>query len=334
MNSTQMLNDTVERKIRLKVKDLNGVVYLKIAAVNFNAVFANIGENLKQVTNYVKQASDLGVELILFPEFFTSSMGRAEVMLDVAVNSDHVEEILLQLAIQHHIIIGGSYILFDGRDSYNLFQLVFPDGSIFSHKKDIPTIVENCYYTYGDENNILKTPIGDIGVALCWEMNRYDTLKRMSEKVDFVLAGSCWEDLREGAPLREYNKQFALQTPVTFAKLLHTPVIHSNHCGKVTAVDFYDEKNPFTFQMIGAAQIIDENGNVIARLPYDESEGMIISEISLEKGKRRPADINHNKYWIEEMQYPYIYAWENYSSICREYYKNVVKPYYNEKCRV
>lgn len=320
--------------IRCLTKNLNGVVYLKIAAVNFNAVFADIDENIKQVSNYVKQASDLGIELILFPEFFTSSMGRAEVMLDVAVKSGHVEKVLLQLANQYHIIIGGSYILFDGKDSYNLFQLVFPDGSIFSHKKDIPTIVENCYYTYGDENNILKTPIGDIGVALCWEMNRYDTLKRLSEKVDIVLAGSCWEDLREGAPLRQYNRQFALKTPLTFAKLLHVPVIHSNHCGKVTAVDFYDEKNPFTFQMVGAAQIIDESGNVIAKRSFDEGEGMVISEISWGEGKRKPADIDYNKYWIEDMQEPYIYAWENYSSICKDYYNNVAKPYYLDKYHV
>jgi predicted amidohydrolase len=304
---------------------------LKIAAVNFNAVFATVDENIKQVISYVKKAADLGVELILFPEFFTSSMGRAEAMLDVAVKSSHVEGILLQLTQQHNIIIGGSYILFDGKDAHNLFQLVFPDGKIFSHKKDIPTIAENCYYTRGDENNILKTPIGDIGVALCWEMNRYDTLMRLSQKVDLVLAGSCWEDLREGAPLRQYNKEFALQTPVTFAKLLHVPVIHSNHCGKVTAVDFYDEKNPFTFQMVGAAQIIDENGNIIARKSFDEGEGMVISEISLDKGKRRTADISCDKYWVEDMQEPYIYAWENYSCICEDYYNKVANPYYKVK---
>jgi predicted amidohydrolase len=302
---------------------------MKIAAVNFNAIFANVDENIKQVINYAKQASDLGVELILFPEFFTSSMGRAEMMLDVAIKSGHVEDVLLQLAAQYNIIIGGSYILFDGKDSHNLFQLVFPDGSIYSHKKDIPTIAENCYYTNGDEDNILKTPIGDIGVALCWEMNRYDTLKRLSQKVDIVLAGSCWEDLRHGAPLRQYNKKFALQVPVTFARLLHVPVIHSNHCGKVTAVDFYDEQNPFTFQMVGATQIIDENGNIIARQAFDEGEGMVISEVRLDGRNRKLADINDNKYWIEDMPSPYIYAWENYTRTCKDYYNNVAKTYYN-----
>ena len=307
---------------------------MKIAAVNFNAVFADVDENIKQVINYIKQATDLGVELILFPEFFTSSIGRSTKMLNVPIKSDYVKDLLVQLSSQYNIIIGGSYLLFDGKDSHNLFQLVFPDGNIFSHKKDIPTTAENCYYTCGDEDNILKTPIGDIGVALCWEMLRYDTLKRLSQKVDIVLAGSCWEDLRDGAPLRQYNKQFALQTPVTFARLLHVPVIHSNHCGKVTAVDFYDEKNPFTFQMVGATQMIDENGNIIARRSFDDGEGMIISEFSLDKSKRKPANIKYNKYWIEDMPDPYIYAWENYNRTCEAYYYNTAKPYYNDNYKV
>jgi predicted amidohydrolase len=307
---------------------------MKIAAVNFNAIFADVDENIKQVINYIKQAKDRGIELILFPEFFTSSIGRCSKMLDVPIKSDYVKDLLLQQAAQYNIIIGGSYLLFDGKDSHNVFQLVFPDGRTFSHKKDIPTIAENCYYTYGDKDNILRTPIGDIGVALCWEMIRYDTLKRLSQKVDIVLAGSCWEDLRDGAPLREHNKQFALQTPVTFARLLHVPVIHSNHCGKVTAVDFYDEKNPFTFQMVGATQMIDENGNIIARRLFDEGEGMIISEFSLDKAKRKPANINYNKYWIEDMPSPYIYAWENYNPICEAYYNNTAKSYYKDNYRV
>ena len=303
---------------------------MKMAAVNFNAVFANVDENLKQVINYIKQAADLGVELILFPEFFTSSIGRSTKMLDVPIKSNHVEGLLKQLAAQYNMIIGGSYLLYNGKDSYNLFKLIFPDGNIFSHKKDIPTIAENCYYTRGDENNILRTPIGDIGVALCWEMLRYDTLKRLSQKVDIVLAGSCWEDLRDGAPLKQYNKQFALQTPATFAKLLHVPVIHSNHCGKVTAVDFYDEKNPFTFQMVGAAQMIDGDGNIIERWSFDEGEGIIISEFSLDNSKRITADINYNKYWIEDMPDPYLYAWENFNRTCEAYYNDTAKPYYHD----
>lgn len=202
---------------------------MKIAAVNFNAAFADIEKNMLQVDIYVRKAAALNVDLILFPEFFTSSMALSTRILDVPIHSDDIEERLQRLSSQYNIIIGGSYLLFDGNNSYNLFQLIFPDGNIFSHKKDIPSLIENCYYVNGDSDNVLHTPIGDIGVALCWEMVRYDTLKRLSQEVDFVLAGTCWADLRDGAPLKQYNRKFALQTPVTFAKSLHVPVIHSNH---------------------------------------------------------------------------------------------------------
>lgn len=73
---------------------------MKIAAVNFNAVFANVDENMKQVINYIKQAANSGVELILFPEFFTSSMGRSTKMLDVPIKSNHVKGILIQSEIK------------------------------------------------------------------------------------------------------------------------------------------------------------------------------------------------------------------------------------------
>ena len=82
------------------------------------------------------------------------------------------------------------------------FSLTFPDGQVFTHSKDIPTVFEHFCYTYGDRNNVLETPIGNIGVALCWEQIRYDTVRRMAGKVDLILAGSCWwgwcsDDLKE-----------------------------------------------------------------------------------------------------------------------------------------
>ena len=108
-------------------------------------------------------------------------------------------------------MLGGSFLEFDGANAYNLFLLVLPDGTSYEHRKDIPTQFENCYYTKGDEENVLITPYGNIGVALCWEMIRQDTLSRLQGKADIILAGSCWWDLPvdagpEREPLRRYNQ--------------------------------------------------------------------------------------------------------------------------------
>jgi len=309
---------------------------MKIAAVNFNATFADVEANLEKVAYYVQEAAMQGAELVLFPEFFPSAIGFSEKMLDVPIHSANIQRFLQELASKHNVIIGGSYLSFNGKETHNLFQMVFPYGSIFSHRKDIPTIAENCYYTTGDENHVFHTPIGDIGVALCWEMVRNDTLKRLSGRVDLVLAASCWADLPEGAPLGEYNRAFTYKTPAEFAKRLHTPVIHSNHCGTIDAVafDYPSDDRIRTFQMIGATQMVDEDGRIIAQRTFDEGEGLIFSEFDLNRAERKPADIDGSKYWIEDLPGPYLYSWEIFGEEGRAYYENIARPYYIENKKI
>ncbi|MCC8166207.1 MAG: carbon-nitrogen hydrolase family protein [Planctomycetes bacterium] len=304
---------------------------MKIAAVNFDASFAQVDENLARAGHFIEQAATDGAELVLLPEFFTSSMGYSERMLDVAVTGQVVEDWLKEVSRKYGVIVGGSSLSFDGRDAHNLFQLVEPDGTSHSHSKDIPTLVENCYYAPGDTEHILHTSFGDIGVALCWEMVRQDTLRRLSGKVDIVLAGMCWADLPDwdgGAELKRYNRDFARRTPIRFAELVKAPVIHANHCGTIRACDFPDDKKAHTLQMIGATQIIAADGRVLAERRFDEGAGVITADISWEGGKREPAVIEEGRYWLEDMPEPYLYSWQNNNRIGTEYYNRHAKPYY------
>mgnify|MGYP000424574917 CR=1 FL=1 len=306
---------------------------VKIAAIQLNANFADIQSNLIQSESYIRQAALSGAELVLLPEFFTSAIGFSEQMLNVAIQNKQVQDWLRKLAAECGVIIGGSYIAFDGEDAFNLFNLVFPGGEIFEHKKDIPTQFENCYYTNGDENNVLITPVGRFGIALCWEMIRYDTLKRITGKVDLVLSGSCWWDLPIDAPpkresLRQYNRNLALEAPVTLAKLLGVPVVHANHCGKVTAFHFPDADTMQTRPFVGAAQIVDGNGHVLARRTFSEGGGLVISDIPWVADGRKRANDFPSRYWVFDLPDSYIQAWETVNPQGRQYYETVALPYY------
>ncbi len=306
---------------------------LKISVAQFNCAFADVPSNLAKIRSLVIQASKEGMELILFPEFCTSAIGYSKEMLKVGVQGEMTRTTLQKLSHEFHIIIGGSYLLFDGTDCYNSFDLFFPNGEIYSHKKDIPTQFENCYYTKGDANHILHTPIGNIGVALCWEMIRYDTIKRLSEQADIILAGSCWWDLPDDAPssrepLRKYNQKLALETPVTFAKLLHTPVVHASHCGKITAFNFPSENQMKTRQLVGASQIIDEQGNILARRNFDEGEGLIFADIDICKHLKSPSNMMNDSYWIPNLPDTYIKAWNEMNPLGECYYQQHALPYY------
>ena len=306
---------------------------MKIAAIQLNVVLGDVTTNLKKVENYIIQAANSGAELVLLPEFFSSAIGFTPKMLDVAIKNNNVSIFLQRLSKRYHIIIGGSYLKFNGAHTHNQFELIFPTGELFVHKKDIPTQFENCYYTNGDDNHILNTPIGNIGVALCWEMLRYDTLKRLSKKVDIVLCGSCWWDLPKEAPserepLRKYNQKLALETPVTFAKLIHVPVIHASHCGAIISFNFPKEDALQTRQFVGGTQIIDKDGNIIARRKFDEGEGILLENISYETTNHKSADLLDDRYWIPNLPESYIHAWETINPMAKIYYENVSLPYY------
>jgi len=308
---------------------------MKIAAIQMDAVFADVSANLVKAAMLIEQAKIAGAQMVIFPEFFTSAIAFSEKMIDVVRHNDSVRVLFKEVAEQKDIIIGGSLLLFDGYDTHNVFLLFFPNGQVYSHKKDLPTQFENCYYTKGDEMNVLHTPIGNIGVALCWEMLRYDTVKRMAAKVDLILAGSCWWDLPEDAPkekenLRRYNQRLAAETPVTFARLLKTPVIHSSHCGKATAPCFPGNGMYQTRQFVGAAQIIDRNGTVIVKRSFEQGEGIVFAELSWNIASKTPITINASKYWIPDLPEEYIKAWERNNTIGENYYRNIALPLYNK----
>ena len=102
-------------------------------------------------------------------------------------------EFMREWAVKYQIAIGGSYLEFDTekQEIYNTYSLILPTGEVYKHRKDIPTAAEGFCYTYGDEISYFDTPIGRVGIAMCWEMLRYNTIRRMIGKVDFILVASC-----------------------------------------------------------------------------------------------------------------------------------------------
>lgn len=313
-----------------------GVGIMKIAAIQLDAMFANVKANLTQSELYIEQAACAGAELVLLPEFFTSAIGFSQQMLDVPRQNEKVHEILTQWALQYNVILGGSYIQYDGKNAFNLFELVFPNGDTFAHKKDIPTQFENCYYTNGDYNHVLVTPIGNFGVALCWEMIRYDTLKRIANHADVILSGSCWWDLPEDSsserePLRCYNRKLALDTPAVFAKLSCTPIVHASHCGKIAAYRFPDMDKTQIRQLVGATQIVNETGKVLAIRPFNEGPGFVLSDIPFHCTDKKQSSEFPQKFWIPDLPDSYLNAWKTLNLQGKHYYETVALPYYKSQ---
>ena len=287
---------------------------LRVAAVQMTAALGDVAKNIRDARRLAGAAFDQGAQMVILPEFFTSAMGFHPAMRTVAEKIDGPAlRMLRELAASRQGIIGGSFITAVGRDAYNAFFLVFPDGRIFEHRKDQPTMWENCYYRGGTDDGVLSTPIGDIGAALCWEFVRTRTVRRLIHRVDLVVGGSCWWSLpKKRLPgftpaVREKNHTIMRETPARFARLLGCPVIHAAHAGYFKGKTPLLPGFPYESFFLGETQIVDAAGTILARMKQTDGEGYILADIVPER--TRPSEDIPERFWIPDLPAPIRLAW-------------------------
>src|SRR5262249_46695112 len=182
-------------------------------------------------------------------------------------------------------VVGGSFLANSGRDCFNSFLLVFPNGQYYRHDKDLPTMWENSYYIGGLDDGGVPTPPRPRGAASCWGPIPCPTVGRLVGKVNFVVGGSCWWDLRHPVPPQEADYQALMrallrQAPGDLATRLGVPVVHAAQAGEFEGLTPGNETVPYVSRFLGEAQITDGHGNVLARLAYEDGEGIITADIT------------------------------------------------------
>lgn len=307
--------------------------HIRVAAIQLHVKVGEFDANLKNAEKYIRKAFEGDADLVLIPEFFTSPGFGFPFDQKVVDATEPLEgkslNLLRSLSKEYNGIIGGSFLAFHGENIYNSFVLVFPDGKYFVHNKDYPTYNENCFYTGGDDDGVFETEIGTIGVALCWEYLRTETARRMVDKVDLVIGGSCWPASEDPGQKVDTNNLALLQNaPTDFATLLGVPVVHTNHVGKVT--DNYtwkDEQKNSTRYFLGEAKIVDGHGQVIQKLSYEDGEGIIWGDITLGKVKESTPPIP-DRFWIPELTERQQSSWKAaMTGPYRDFYEEVALPY-------
>ena len=312
---------------------------MKVAAIQMKAEFTNVKANLEIAKRLASDAFQDGAELVIIPEFFTSAMGFHPKMLDVVRPiKGEPWQLLNQLAKKYNGVIGGSFIALRGEESYNTFVLAFPDGTNYFHDKDQPTMWENCYYLGGTDDGVLETKLGNIGVTLCWEFVRTRTARRLLDRVDIVVGGSCWWTLPEReipgykSELRETVLEMMIETPARFARILGVPVVHAAHAGDFEGETPLMPDIPYKSYYLGETQIVDGSGKILTRLTREDGEGVIMSNIDLSK-KWKPTESIPDRFWIPDMPKELNQAWEIFNKHGETYYLETTKPYLDKQLK-
>jgi len=204
---------------------------VRVAAVQLQPRLGDPPANLAACAALVAQAAEAGSRLVVLPEFFTTGMAYRPSIGAGAVALDRLVSWLREQATAHDVTLGGSFLCRDrDGDVRNAFLLADPKGILGRHDKDLPTMWENAFYVGGDDDGVIELRDGRrVGVALCWELMRSQTVRRLRGRVDLVLAGSAWWSVppwRPHAVTRRWeasNARTAAQSIRAFAQLVGAP---------------------------------------------------------------------------------------------------------------
>lgn len=235
----------------------------KAAAIQMVCELGNKGANIAKALSMIDEAIRQQAKLIVLPELFSTGykVEKRDLQLSEEIPGETIDK-LLKVANLERIYIAGA-ILEAGETLgvvYDTAFLVGPDGLIGKYRKIYLWDKENIRFARGKEYPVFHTPLGNIGLQICYEIGfpegaRFLTLKG----ANILLYPSAF-----GAP-RKYVWEIAGRSRALENGCY---VIASNRSGREQEIEF-----------CGNSRIISPKGEVMVNaVDLDE---VIICEIDL-----------------------------------------------------
>ncbi len=270
--------DSVERSERTPASDEREPgreSLVNIACAQFEPRVGRLEENREKSVKYVRKAVEEGADFIVLPELANSgyvfnSREEARANSEPIPEGDTSQE-WIELAQEHDVYIVGGYSEEVGTRLHNSAVLVGPDGYIGTHRKVHLWNEEKLWYEPGDQVEVFETPIGRIGMQICYdqwfpELTRIQAVKG----ADIVAEPTNW------VPINEYERSGAMDTDeLARANYLAVSNAHVNTVWFACADRVGTERGqPF----LGRSLVVDPAGNPVAGPASQEDEELLLVE--------------------------------------------------------
>jgi len=304
---------------------------MRVAAIQLDARVGDVDANLEASERLADRAAGEGAEAIVLPEFFSTGIGFTHELAEAALAPDGAAtKLLCSLARRHGAMVGGSFLCRDpDLEVRNAFLLATSDGEIAGrHDKDLPTMWENALYVGGDDDGVIEAGDITVGAAVCWELMRTQTVRRLRGRIDLALTGSGWWSMSSNWPpralfrrLERANRRRALRAAETFGLYVGAPLVHAAHCGPLECAMPWLPL-PYRGRFEGGAIVTDADGNVLARRDRDEGEGIAVAEVR--PGRRPPLREPPDRFWLHDRGAIEALAWNYQRLHGRRWYRRHV----------
>ena len=265
---------------------------LTVATVQVACTLGDREGNLANATKYIEQAAQQGAKLVLLPEMMPGGYTLNEAIWETAEPFDGPSTQWMRwLSRRLNLYLGTSFLEADGENFYDTFVLTSPDGEIVAKvRKNPPASFEAYFFAGGTDCHWFDTPIGRIGVVICFENALYERYAELQQAgIDIYLRPFSGASFEAKFPVRQrdvdvLNAALRDGTAET-AKLMGIPVVMSNKVGRmVTTLPAGFPAQDIEFP--GFSAIADSDGSLLGQLGPG-NQGVVVGTVHLDLRRKK-----------------------------------------------
>ena len=242
---------------------------MRVAVAQLDPALGETERNLETCLARLEEATAAGAELLVLPECALPGymFESADEALPFAEEIPGPSTAALAEACRRldvHVVCG--LLERNGDALHNAAVLVGPDGLVGTYRKThLPFLGVDRFVTAGDELNVYDTPLGRIGIEICYDLRFPEATRTLA---------------LQGAELVAHPTNFPvaarIQTElITVARAAENRVflLTANRVGKERWAEF-----------CGRSQIVDPHGTRLAEADEAE-ETLLVADVELEKAR-------------------------------------------------
>lgn len=255
---------------------------MKISAIQMISG-PDVAPNLATAARLIGEAAAAGARLIALPEYFPliGATDEARLAARESPGAGPLQEFLADMARRHSVWLVGGSIPLAGRDPGKLLNscLVFDDQGrqaarydkihLFGFTKGAEHYDEAATIEPGENVVALDTPVGRIGLAICYDL-RFPELFRALGRVDLIVLPAAFTDTTGRAHWEMLLRARAVE----------------NQCYLLASAQ--GGQHPTGRMTHGNSMIVDPWGDIVARM--DKGEGVVTAELD----QARIAEVRSN----------------------------------------
>jgi predicted amidohydrolase len=248
-----------------------------VAAVQMSARPKDVECNLAKAEWYLEEAADKGAKLVVLPELFNIGYYIGTELFDLWEPADgRTVTWMREQASAYGTTVAGSIAERRGTRLLNTLFIAEPDGRLHRYSKRQPTKAELAAFDPGDDESVIQTSLGRIGLVVCADMLwGQSLLKPLAGKIDLLLQTQASSTPRLLGQLQWWWEKRHGLAHGPLARALGAPVVSAGMVGDMQPVS-----RLLPVSMFGGTYVIDAQGRTRSVVPFYE-EGVAMADVVL-----------------------------------------------------